>query len=215
MEIGRKVSRVLLECRMALGLAAAMLTIASWPLPSYAGANSQQAELHQLQAAFHRIASVHDPVNGDSAAVIEQRIRDMLSLWTDDGSLTLQVGGAFDGNYVGNGDPADPTTCPVPSGDPTNRGTLCTLFKYVSGSFQPANKFVSLAPAFLTEFTVHGNTAAVYFQCHYFNVAINPATGNPFWTGASHLVFDGTASKVQGIWLFSHANVPLAGVPIP
>jgi len=25
----------------------------------------------------------------------------MLSLWTDDGSLTLEVGGARDGNYVG------------------------------------------------------------------------------------------------------------------
>ena len=41
------------------------------------------------------------------------------------------------------------------------------------------------------------------------------STGNPFWTAASHLVFDGSASKVHGIWLFSHANVPLARVPIP
>jgi hypothetical protein len=215
MEIRKKLSRELLERRMALGLAAAMLAIASWSAPCYAGANSQQAELHQLQAAFHRAASVQDPVNGDSAAVIDQRIRDMLSLWTDDGSLTLEVGGALDGDYVGNGDPADPSTCPTPSGDPTNRGTLCTLFKYVSGSFQPANKFVSLAPAFLTEFGVHGNTATVYFQCHYFNVAINPATGKPFWTAASHLVFDGTTSKIHGTWLFSHANVPVAGVPTP
>jgi hypothetical protein len=215
MEFRKKVSRVLSVRPMALGLIVAMVAVASWLAPSYAGSNTQLAELHQLQAAFHRIASVHDPVNGDSAAVIEQRIRDMLSLWTDDGSITLEVGGPLDGDYLGNGDPADPSTCPAPSGDPSNRGTLCTLFKYISGSFQPANKFVSLAPSYLTEFTIHGNTAAVYFQCHYFNVAINPATGNPFWTAASHLVFDGSASKVHGIWLFSHANVPLAGVPIP
>jgi hypothetical protein len=215
MEIGRKVSRVLLVRPMALGLAAAMLAIVSWSTPGFAGSNTQLVELYQLQAAFHRAATVHDPVNGDSATVIDQRIREMLSLWTDDGSLNVQVGGALDGDYIGNGDPADPSTCPTPSGDPTNRGTLCTFFKYVAGAFQPANKFVSLAPSFLTEFTIHGNTATVYFQCHYFNVAINPATGKPFWTAVSHLVLDGAASKVNGVWLFSHADGPLAGVPTP
>jgi hypothetical protein len=215
MENGKKVSRVLLERRMALGLTAAMLAIVSWSAPSYARSNTQLAELYQLQAAFHWAGTVQDPVNGDSAAVIDQRIRDMLALWTDDGSLTFQVGAPLDGDYVGNGDPADPSTCPAPSGDPTNRGTLCTFFKYVAGSFQPANKFVSLAPSYLTEFGIQGNTATVYFQCHFFNVAINPATGKPFWTAASHLVFEGTATKVQGTWLFSQASVPLAGVPIP
>ena len=54
-------------------------------MSSLAGTNTQLAELYQLQAAFHRAATVHDPVNGDSAATIDQRIRDMLSLWTDDG----------------------------------------------------------------------------------------------------------------------------------
>ena len=200
--------------RLIVGVVAT-LAIASWSASSYAGANTQLAALYQLQAAFHRAATVHDPVNGDSATVIDQRIRDMLSLWTDDGSLTVQVGGALDGDYIGNGDPADPSTCPAPSSDPTNRGTLCTLFKYVSGSFQQANKFVSLAPSYLTRFAIHGNTATVYFQCHYFNVAINPATGKPLWTAVSHLVLDGTASKVNGGWLFSHANGPVAGVPIP
>ena len=204
--------------REVMFAAVALLAVGILPSMSFAASThptSSLAELYELQAAFHRAATVHDPVNGDSAAAIDQRIRDMLSLWTDDGSITLEVGGALDGDYVGNGDPADPSTCPAPSGDPSNRGTLCTLFKYVSGSFQPANKFVSLAPSYLTEFAIHGNTATVYFQCHYFNVAINPATGNLFWNAASHLVFDGSASKVNGVWLFSHANGPLAGVPIP
>ena len=39
--------------------------------------------------------------------------------------------------------------------------------------------------------------------------------GKPFWTAVSHLVLDGSATKVHGDWLFSHANGPLAGVPIP
>jgi len=175
----------------------------------------QLAGLYQLQAAFHRAATVHDPVNGDSGEVINQRIRDMLSLWTDDGSLTLEVGGTRDGNYVGQGDPEDPSTCPAPSPDPENRGTLCTFFKYVAGSFQPANKFVSLAPAYKTQFEIQGHTAIVYFECHYFNVGADPGTGQPLWTAASHAAFDGSASKVHGRWLFSHADAPVPGIPIP
>jgi hypothetical protein len=177
--------------------------------------NTQTAELYQLQGAFHRFATVHDPLNGDSAQVIDRRIRAMLSLWTDDGLLVLQVGGARDGNYIGNGDPANPATCPAPSDNPANRGTLCTFFKYVAGSFQPANKFVSLAPAYKTQFNIQGQVAGVYFECHYFNVAIDPATGTPFWTAASHVVFNGGARKVEGRWLFAYANAPAAGIPIP
>jgi hypothetical protein len=200
--------------RLILGVVA-ILAVASWSASSYAGANTQLAALYQLQAAFHRAATVHDPVNGDSATVIDQRIRDMLSLWADDGEL-VKLGGANDGNYIGQGDPEDPTTCPAPSGDPANRGTLCTFFKYVSGSFQPANKFVSLAPSYKTNFVIHGNTATVYFECHYFNVAINPITGQPFWTAVAHLIFDGEAEKVNGTWLFSLAKgTPPAGIPIP
>ena len=202
--------------RFALGVAAVAFAVAVWSAPAKAGTvNKQTAELYQLQAAFHRAATVHDPVNGDSAEVIDQRIRDMLSLWTSDGSVTLEVGGALDGNYAGQGDPSDPSTCPAPSGNPTNRGTLCTLFKFVAGSFQPANKFVSLARAYKTSFGIQGKTATVYFECHYFNVATDPTTGLPFWKAASHLVFDGSAEKTNGTWLFSHANSPVAGIPIP
>jgi hypothetical protein len=196
----------------ALGVAG---TIAGWSASSYAGSNTQLAELYQLQAAFHADASVHDAVNGDSQAAVDQRIRDMLSLWTDDGSLSV-LGGTFGGNYVGNGDPGDPSTCPTPSGNAANQGTLCTFFKYVAGSFKPANKFVSLSPSYLTNFDIHGNTATVYFQCHYFNVAADPITGKPLWTAVSHVVFDGSAQKVNGVWLLSRANgVPPPGIPVP
>jgi hypothetical protein len=170
-------------------------------------ANTQTAELYQLQAAFHRAASVHDPVNGDSASVVDQRIREMLSIWTDDGVLQLGVGNPFDGSFVGKGD-VD-SNCLPPSGNKANQGTLCTFFKYVAGSFRPANKFVSLAPAYKTEFQIHGNTSDVYFECHYFNVATNP------WTVASHVTFDGKARKENGRWLFSFADAPAAGVPVP
>src|SRR6516225_9991522 len=121
--------------------------------------NTQATALYKLQAAFHRFGSVHDPVNGDSPDVVTARIRGMLSLWTSDGIVYLNVGGAKDGYYIGNGDPDDPSTCPTVSTDPNNRGTLCTFFKYVAGSFQAANKLVSLAPAYKTAFDIQGNTA--------------------------------------------------------
>jgi hypothetical protein len=85
----------------------------------------------------------------------------------------------------------------------------------VAGSFQPANKFVSLAPSYLTNFSVHGRTATVSFQCHFFNVAIDQNTGKPLWTAVAHLGFSGSARKIRGSWLFSNANVPPAGVPVP
>jgi hypothetical protein len=201
---------------MLPSLAAAILAIALWPAPSCAApeaTNTQIAQLYQLQAAFHRAATVHDPINGDSAIVIDQRVREMVSLWTDDGVLT--AGGALAGDYIGKGDPEDPATCPVPSGNPANRGTLCTFFKFVAGSFQPGNKFVSLAPSYKTTFGVDGNRASVYFECHYFNVATDPSTGKPLWTAAAHLTFEGTARKVDGTWLFATGGGPPAGIPIP
>jgi len=89
------------------------------------------------------------------------------------------------------------------------------LFKYMSPLFQPANRIVTLAPAYLTHFDVHGNTATVYFQNHFFNVS--PGTdGNPLWIAVGHQVFQGTARKVDGRWLFAQSEVTLTTqVPTP
>src|SRR5579864_9102464 len=89
---------------------------------------AQIAELEQLHATFHAAVSVHDPVNGDSPTVITQRIRDALSIWTKDAELTIVNTTATAGNYIGNGDPNDPASCPPPSGDTSatgQQGTLC------------------------------------------------------------------------------------------
>jgi hypothetical protein len=178
--------------------------------------NTQTLELYRLQAAYHRAATVRDPVNGDSPDTITARLHDVLSLFTDDAVLGLTVGSAqFDGYYLGNGDPDDPTSCPAPSADPNNRGTVCTFYKYLSPAFKAANKLVALTPSYKEFFDVHGNTAAVYFECHYFNVAIDPATQSPSWTAVSHASFNGLARKVDGRWLFSYANGAVPPVPVP
>jgi len=169
----------------------------------------QIAQLYQLQAEFHRASSVHS-LTGDPPPVIDQRIQDMLGLWTDDAMLLLDVpGNPHDGYYINKGNLF--SDCSPPSGDPSNQGTLCTFFKYVAGSFQPQNIFVSLAPSYKTQFSVFGTMASVYFECHYFDVSGSP----PAWAARSHVAFDGQARLVNGQWRFSFAHAPVAPVPIP
>ena len=184
----------------------------------------QVAELEQqIHATFHAAVSVHDPINGDSPEVITQRIRDVLAIWTKDAELTVVNTTATAGNYIGNGDPDDPASCPLPSGDTSasgQQGTLCTFFKYVSGALQPTNKFVSLSPAYKTKYAPvrddYGQwTSSVYFECHYFDVSLNPATGQPFWTAKSHVDLDGEAKKINGRWLLTHVSSSAVPVPVP
>lgn len=184
---------------------------------------AQWAELEGLHAAFHAAVSVHDPVNGDSPAVITQRIRDAVALWTRNGKITIVSTSPAAGNYVGAGDPDDPATCPVPTGDTSaagQQGTLCTFFKYVSGGMQIANKFVSLSPAYKTKFNpVRGRDgqwkSSAYFECHYFDVSLDPATGLPAWTAKSHVNLSGEAKKIDGRWLFTHVSSSAVTVPVP
>ncbi|HLV86425.1 MAG TPA: hypothetical protein VKV39_05565 [Candidatus Sulfotelmatobacter sp.] len=179
----------------------------------------QVAELEQqIHATFHAAVSVHDPVNGDSSEVITQRIRQVLSIWAPDAELTTAAG-----NYIGNGDPDNPETCPLPSGDTSatgQQGTLCTFFKYVAGGLQQANKFVSLSPAFKTKYVPVKDRdgqwkSSVYFECHYFDVSLDPATGQPSWTAKSHVDLDGEAKKVDGRWLLTKVSSSAVSVPVP
>ena len=187
---------------VALGAVSAKAEpVVTTPLAAVADedANTQITELYQLQAAFHRAASVHTPNGLDSQDILDQRIADMLSLWTDDGSLTLMT--VSPGRlFVGKGEPGTPSCAP-------GANTLCDFFTNVAGSFRPDNRLVSLAPAYATHFEPHGNTATVYFECHYFDANT--------WQDKTHIAFDGTAEKVDGHWLFSHADAPGIAVPYP
>ncbi len=163
-----------------------------------------------MQAAFHRYATVHDPVLGDSPEVITQRIRDMLSLWTSNAVLSVQGFGTIDGYYIGNGDPDDPSSCPASSGvEGGYRGTLCTYFKWVAGSFQAPNKFIVLTPSYSTSFDISGDTATGYWECHYYDVSTTP------WTAKSKIQTNTSFQRVKGHWLFSSIDATPAGIPIP
>jgi hypothetical protein len=185
---------------------------------------AQAAELEQqIHVTFHAAVSVHDPVNGDSSAVITQRIREALSIWSKDAELTVVGTSAAAGNYIGNGDPDDPASCPLPTGDTSatgQQGTLCTFFKYLAGGLQQTNKFVSLSPAYKTKFVPVRDDddqwrSSVYFECHYFDVSLDPATGQPFWTAKSHVSLDGEARKIDGRWLLTRVSSSAVPVPVP
>lgn len=184
---------------------------------------AQMTELEQLHSTFHAAITVHDPVNGDSAVVITQRIRQVLSIFSKDAEVTIVGTSATAGNYIGNGDPEDPATCPPPSGDTSangQQGTLCSFFKYVAGGLQAANKWVSLTPAYKTKYVPvkddYGQwTSSVYFECHYFDVSLNPATNQPFWTAKSHVDLVGEAKKIDGKWFLTRVSSAAVGIPIP
>jgi hypothetical protein len=95
-----------------------MVTLGSTLMVAYDDAamtiytQAQVAQLEQLHAAFHRAASVHNIVTGDSQEVIDARIRQIQSLWTKDAVLKLNTGSPFDGYYIGKGTPGDSSTCP-------------------------------------------------------------------------------------------------------
>jgi len=173
------------------------------------------AKLYELEAAFHGAVSSHS-TTGDSQEVIDQRIREVLSLWEEEGSLDLESATyAVNGKYIGRGNLDDPSTCPKPSGNPDNQGTLCTLYQYVSGSFQPGSTLIVLAPPYLTHFQVDGSVASVHFECHYFDIATDPTTGLPLWTPGAHIAFNGFARESNGRWyLWKATATKVAGAPI-
>ena len=201
------------NCRFASMLVALVLGLAMIPGMASAQGKSdseQTTDLYKMQAAFHRYATVHDPVLGDSAEVITQRIRDMLSLWTSNAVLSVQGFGTIDGYYIGNGDPDDPSSCPESSGvEGAYRGTLCTYFKWVAGSFQAPNKFIVLTPSYSTSFDISGDTATGYWECHYYDVSTTP------WTAKVKIQTNTSFQKVKGHWLFSSIDATPAGIPIP
>ena len=94
----------------------------------------------------------------------------MMALWADDSSIT--VGGVL---YSG-------------------KDAVRDFFANHSGAFK--HNWVSLAPAFKTEFNIHGNTADIYFECHYADPSVTP------YVLKSDISATGNVRKVNGTWLF-------------
>ena len=105
-----------------------------------------------------------------------------------------------------------PSTCPMPSNNPANQRTLCTLYTYDKLISTGEYLDFALAPAYKTHATkVTGKTAEFYFECHYFDV--DSSTGTPPWTAISHVALMGTARKINGQWMFWQAKGTNSGSP--
>ena len=153
------------------------------------GINAQVARIYQLLGEFHLALTVHNPND------VDQRLENMLALWTDDGSLT------FGPNmFSGKGEPGT-ESCDA------GAGTLCDFWANVAPAFQAP--MISLVPAYATQIDVHGNTASVVLECHLFNMD---------WDVTAKIAVDATVVKVGSEWLFTDAlmtPLPPDSIPYP
>lgn len=124
-------------------------------------ANTQVAEILQLLADFHGALSY----GGDITA--------MMSLWTEDSSITLN--GV---TYVGK--------------------DAERAFFLNGGYFK--HTWVSLAPEYKTQITVHGNTAEATTQCVAIDLTVTPMVVR------SVIQVKATVVKRDGKWLFLSTN---------
>jgi hypothetical protein len=158
-------------CAVAFAIALGMLSFgpavlrsAKADAPAAKDVSSQIGELHALQAAFHDALSY----NGDPVASAQHLVL-MGQLFADDATLTM-----VDANVHLQGNAA--------------------IVAFFANAAPFHNDFVSLSTAFRTTFDVDGDTANVYFECHF----AHPATDVIF----SHRFLSGTAKRVHGHWVF-------------
>ena len=154
------------------------------------GPDQAIAQLYELQAAFHEAAGGA----GVDAATKAQHLQEMLDIWTDDGVLI--VGSTV---YQGRGEPNSSTCAP-------GSLTLCDFFQNHAGSFVLNRNWAALTSIGRTHFDVHGNTADVYFECHYFDVATGVKMSDVS-IGLLGQPGSGQARNVNGTWLLSFAEV--------
>ena len=165
------------KAAIALGAAAAVIVTAAATGFASASedastANTQIAELYQLQATFHRATTLQSPND------LEQRVADMLSLWTEDGSFTLGSS-----TFRRKGRAPERSSCAP------GAGTLCDFFMNVAPPFH--NEWIALAPVYMTRISTHGETANLEYECHYF------AAGT--WEPRARFTVSATARREQGL----------------
>ena len=157
------------------GIAAAATTGFASSTEESPTANTQIAELYQLQATFYRATTLQSPND------LEQRVTDMLSLWTENASLTFGSS-----TFQGKGEPGTNSCAP-------GAGTLCDFFMNVAPPFH--NEWIALAPAYKTHITIHGETASIAFEEHFF------AAGT--WEPRARFTVSATAQREDGRWLLA------------
>ena len=150
-----------LASAVALAMLGASIPIARAQTAEDQNANTQVAEILQLLADFHGALSY----GGNITA--------MMSLWTEDSSITL--------NGV------------------THFGKDAERAFFLSGGYFK-NTWVSLAPEYKTQITVHGNTAEATTQCVAIDLTVTPMVVR------SVIQVNASIVKRDGKWLFLSTN---------
>ena len=138
-------------------------------------ANARDQDDEPLQSLYQKaqVAELYElQAAFHHAASYGGDIGKMMPLWAEDGSLT--VGATV---YQGQDE-------------------LRNFFANISGPFK--HNWISLSPAFKTHFNIQGNTADIYFECHYADPAVTP------YVIKSDVFGSGTAKKVHGKWVLWH-----------
>jgi hypothetical protein len=79
----------------------------------------------------------------------------------------------------------------------TGKAQIRRFFATVNPAFRPGNRWISDTPSYKTRESVNGNTATLYFQCHY----IDPKTRRVMLViGVNH-----NLERVDGRWLIVDA----------
>ncbi|MGE0598587.1 MAG: hypothetical protein AB7J35_02010 [Dehalococcoidia bacterium] len=149
--------------------------------------HNQTGEIYAIQGAFHGALTAGNPDD------VDQRIENMLALWTEDGMLTLGPN-----TFSGKGVPGTASCAP-------GSGTLCDFFTNINPAFQ--NEWVSLAPSYRTKIDVHGKEASLQFECHFFDLS---------WTPTLRIAADATVVRSHGQWKLSSVlgnPIPAPGIP--
>jgi len=189
----------------------ATLTLAAMALitgsaATFAGDDGSQYkdlyELKELHAAFHKAVS-HA---GISTAAKAQALAEVLALWTDDGVL-ISVSASGSVTYSGKGTPGT-ASCDAGS------QTLCDFYANHAGSFVLGRDWVSLTPIFTESINLlDRESAELYFQCIYFDVANNDAAKSNATFGLPTMTHTALARKVNGRWLFAFAEASSVALP--
>ena len=156
--------------RIVTGVASIMpVGAVSLLVPSVANADD---ELHQSRHVGADIAALHELQSRFHESISGGgHIDELVSLWADDATF-------------------------IAGGSTLHGKDEIRSFFLQGGGF--THNWVSVSPAWKTRFQVHGNTADIYFECHFVDWQANPQVV------LTHGTFEGTAGKVDGRWLFRH-----------
>jgi hypothetical protein len=155
-------------------------------------------ELKELHAAFHKAVS-HAGIDATTKA---QALATLLSLWADDGVII-----SADVIYTGKGTPGT-ASCDA------GAQTLCDFYNNHAGGLVLGHNWVSLTPIFTESIKLLDHTtAALYFQCIYFDVNNNDVLKSNATFGLPDMPYTAIARKVHDHWLFAFGD--FTSIPPP